>query len=98
MFSPLAFSSDGKVIYFGSGDGVFYAVDSTSGIQNWNITTTSAIVTGATVTRNGIVIFGNIDGNVYGMSSTGKIVWRTLLARRSNTPAIGTKNYFFFVC
>jgi eukaryotic-like serine/threonine-protein kinase len=93
VFAPLAFSSDGEVLYFGAADGIFYAVNSTSGIQKWNYTTTSPIVTGATVTSDGVIMFGSIDGNFYALNSSGKRRWKTSVSSRSNTPAIGM-DYF----
>jgi len=66
---------DGAV-YFGSLDGYFYAVDSSTGQERWRFKTEDWIVSSPTIV-DGVVYFGSLDGYFYAVdSSTGQERWR----------------------
>lgn len=80
------FKTDGKIfsspiaqngiVYIGSEDGYFYAIDEKSGNLKWKFKTNGAIHSSASI-FNDIVYFGSFDGHYYAVNAkTGKEVWR----------------------
>jgi outer membrane protein assembly factor BamB len=64
------------VVYFGSDDGFFYAVDTTNGEQIWSYRTGDKVRSSPAV-ADGVVFFGSYDGNFYAVHrSTGREKWR----------------------
>jgi len=64
------------VIYFGSEDAHFYAVDAETGREIWRVRTGASIYDEAKITGN-LVCFGGWDCNYYALElKTGKEVWR----------------------
>ena len=64
---------------------------------------------GSAVCGNNAIIFGNLDGDIYALSSSGNLLWTYKTGGRVNTPAIGTKLhnivknysyycYFYYYC
>jgi len=86
----------GGVIYFGSRDHNFYAVDAATGEQRW-VFQTGSVVESSPAVVNGIVYFGSNDGNFYALdAATGSERWvfKTLYAVRSCPTVADNKVYF----
>lgn len=67
--------SDG-LVFIGSLDWNFYALDSRSGWTAWKYRTGGAIASTAAVC-NDLVVFGSVDGYIYALQvSDGRLVWR----------------------
>jgi outer membrane protein assembly factor BamB len=64
------------VVYIGSDDGNFYAIDAASGKEKWRLAVHSRVPSSAAVT-GGTVYFGAYDGNLYAVdAATGKVKWK----------------------
>lgn len=64
------------VLYAGSGDGGFHAVDAASGTQRWRFATGAPVRGGAAVAGDRVV-FGSADHFVYALDrATGKELWK----------------------
>lgn len=67
---------DGDLVYFGSGDSCFYAVNKATGKQSWCFRTKGAIHSSPEIYKN-LVYFGSTDGNLYALNkTTGVQVWK----------------------
>ena len=65
-----------QTAYFGSTDGIFYAVDIETGSLKWKFETHVRITSSAAV-DNGTVYFESYDGNLYALTaSTGQLKWK----------------------
>jgi outer membrane protein assembly factor BamB len=63
------------IVYFGSHDGKFYALDASSGQKKWSFTCGMAVQSSPTVVNN-IVYFGSRDGKLYALhASSGRKKW-----------------------
>jgi outer membrane protein assembly factor BamB len=77
------------VLYFGDGDGYFYAVDSQSGKERWKFKTGGAVHSSPAVS-NTTAWFASRDGNLYALStSTGKESWKFKMGAD-----LGLENYW----
>jgi len=66
----------GKMIFFGSGDSTFYAVNKNSGKLVWKFKTRGPVHSSPAIMENSIC-FGSADGNLYSLEiETGKIIWK----------------------
>lgn len=66
---------DGKV-YFGAGDGYFYALDKESGKVKWSFQT-AGIVRSSPAIDGSAVYFGSHDGTLYALNNdNGKLIWK----------------------
>ena len=66
----------GGVVFMGSTDGNFYAVDLESGAQRWKYEAKSRITSSPAVS-DGLVYFGAYDGNFYAVdAATGQLKWK----------------------
>jgi len=72
MCTPLL-DADGSV-YFGSGDGNFYALD-TSGNETWRYNVGAPIVADPTFDNQGRIVFGALDGALYCLDKDGELVF-----------------------
>jgi len=64
------------IVYIGSEDGYFYAIDEKSGNLKWKFKTNGAVHSSASI-YNDIVYFGSFDDYYYALNSkTGKEIWR----------------------
>ena len=84
------------VVYFGSQDHKFYAVDTTTGKIRWQFQTGSFINSSPAVV-NGVVYFGSNDGNFYALDATnGSEIWafNTPYAVESS-PAVANGRIYF---
>lgn len=66
----------GGLLYFGSGDGNFYAVDAVTGKERWRFKTGAAVNSSPAVV-GGIVFFSSRNKNLYAVDAVkGKELWR----------------------
>ncbi len=66
----------GGVVYVGSDDGSFYAIDAGSGAQKWKFAVKSRVPSTAAVS-GGVVYFTAYDGNLYALDgSNGQVKWK----------------------
>ena len=66
----------GGIVYLGSSDGNFYAVDAESGAQKWKFEIRSRVPSSPAVS-GGVVYFGAYDGNFYALdAATGALKWK----------------------
>jgi outer membrane protein assembly factor BamB len=82
--------SDG-VLYFGSGDGNFYAIDASSGAERWHFNTLGAVNSSPAIS-NKQVYFSSRDGYLYALSADGgREKWKFALGKD-----LGDENYWDF--
>ncbi|HUX52514.1 MAG TPA: PQQ-binding-like beta-propeller repeat protein [Spirochaetia bacterium] len=82
-----------NVMYFGSTDGNFYAMDLETGYMKW-VFKTGAPVNSIPYADNKNVYFGSNDGNVYAVSrSDGKKVWAYFTGRTVQSTVVRYKNF-----
>ena len=83
----------GGVLYFGSSDGNFYALDAKSGRERWRFRTGGA-VTSSPAIAEGIVYFASRDGFLYAVDArNGRQRWRFRWARIWATRITGTTTF-----
>ena len=86
----------GGVLYIGSDDGRFYALDSSSGNLLWNRTLGSFTVSSPAVVK-GIVYVSVWEGYDYALNaSTGGVIWNSSRAYSSSSPAV--VNGLHYIC
>ena len=79
------------VLYFGSGDGNFYAIDASSGAERWHFNTGGA-VNSSPALANKQVYFSSRDGYLYALSAdAGREKWKFALGKD-----LGDENYWDF--
>jgi outer membrane protein assembly factor BamB len=67
---------DKGVVYFGSGDGNFYALDAAAGSLKWKFATQN-VVHSSPALSDGVVYFGSWDTNLYALdAATGELKWK----------------------
>ena len=65
-----------SMVYFGSGDHVFYAVSKSTGEKIWEYKTKGNVHSSAATYKN-MVYFGSADGNLYALDkNSGKLIWK----------------------
>jgi outer membrane protein assembly factor BamB len=76
------------MVYFGSEDHKFYALNSTTGALVWTYTT-GGVVASSPAIANGIVYFTSYDGNLYALNAlTGAQIWTySLTSGTTSSPA-----------
>lgn len=81
-----------EALYFGSNDGIFYAVDCITGKKMWTFITRAPITSSATV-HDGKVFFTGFDGFLYALNQQkGTLLWKLQL----ETKPAGPKDEFDF--
>merc|ERR1712195_457184 len=75
--SSPALSSDGKVVYVGSGDHNLYAVNASTGSKIWSFATGDGVNSSPTLSSDGKVVYiGSYDNNLYAVNAlTGSKIW-----------------------
>lgn len=64
------------VVYVGSNDGNFYAIDQRTGAKKWSLATDARIPSSPAV-ADGLVYFASYDGNFYAVdAANGKVKWK----------------------
>jgi outer membrane protein assembly factor BamB len=67
------YDSDG-ILYFGTDDSYFYAIDGFTGNKKWSFKSVGPIRSDAALSRNGVLFFGTYSGMFYAInSSTGEL-------------------------
>jgi outer membrane protein assembly factor BamB len=67
---------EGDMIFIGSGDNHFYALDKTTGTTKWVFKTSGAVHSTASIREN-LIYFASADGNLYAINkSSGELVWK----------------------
>ena len=70
MESSPALSSDGKILYVGSGDFNLYAINTVDGSKNWNFTTGGAVESSPALSSDGKILYvGSGDHNLYAINT-----------------------------
>jgi len=65
----------GEMVYFGSGDNHFYALNKESGTQQWVFKTDGAVHSSAAIKGNALYV-GSTDGKLYAIDkNTGQMIW-----------------------
>ena len=84
------------VIYFGSQDWTFYAVDADTGAKLWEFRVNSFVDSSPAVV-DGIVYFGSNDGNFYALNAeTGTELWSFRTGKvNQSSPAVANGMVFF---
>jgi outer membrane protein assembly factor BamB len=84
----------GGVVYVGSVDTNFYALDAETGLERWRFRTAGAIRSSAAVV-DGRVYFSSRDGHVYALNgSDGQELWRCKIAETNQTASVDNWDYF----
>jgi outer membrane protein assembly factor BamB len=79
------------VLYFGSGDGNFYAIDASRGTERWHFNTGGAVNSSPAIS-NKQVYFASRDGYLYALSTdAGREKWKFALGKD-----LGDENYWDF--
>jgi outer membrane protein assembly factor BamB len=77
------------IVYFGSGDGRFYAVDGRTGLQRWSFQSGGAIHASAAILAS-VAYFASRDGFLYALrTADGKLLWKLGLGKD-----LGNQNYW----
>ncbi len=72
------------VVYFGTWNGVFYALDAVTGATRWSKQVCSCRIAGSAQVINGVVYFGTSTAKVYALSSsTGATIWSKTLTTQA---------------
>jgi len=65
-----------NIVFVGSGDNNFYAINKSNGKELWSFKTGGAIHSSAVITNN-IICFASADGNLYGLDKAeGNMIWK----------------------
>ena len=89
-----------QTVFVGSDDRKLYAVDASTGIEQWNFTTTDQVYTSPAVSRDGATVFvSSYDGKLYAVdASTGVQKWRSVITVFSiSSPALSRDGATVFV-
>ena len=68
-------ATDGTNVYFGDDKGVLHAYSLEKGKEMWSVKTGGRICGGVTE-KEGRILFGSGDGNVYCVDNKGEVLWR----------------------
>src|SRR5882762_2440459 len=80
----------GGTIYFGSGNGKFYAL-TPGGTEKWSFQTGAEIQSSPAIGRDGTIYFGSVDGRLYALSPEGAEQWEFVTGWDIlSSPAIGS--------
>ncbi|MDR2953046.1 MAG: PQQ-binding-like beta-propeller repeat protein [Treponema sp.] len=87
----------GNTIYFGSGDGNFYALDAETGYMRW-IFKSGAEINSIPCVDSSQAYFGSKDGKLYALSrETGQEMWNFPVNSQINSQVERYKDYVIFV-
>lgn len=79
---------DVDLVFFGSNDGKFYALNAKNGEKKWNFSTDNKILASPTY-ANGIVYFGGMFNNFFAINSTnGSKIWEYKINHKNVSPSI----------
>lgn len=76
-----AMSGVGDLVFFGSGDNSFYALNTKTGALKWKFASTASFAYSSPTYKDGILYIGGIDNYVYAFdANTGVVIWRKQIA------------------
>ncbi|RYY57123.1 MAG: hypothetical protein EOO09_03560 [Chitinophagaceae bacterium] len=68
-----------NLVFFGSGDNSFYALNAKTGALKWKYSSTASFAYSSPTYKDGVVYVGGIDNYVYAFkASTGEVLWKQL--------------------
>lgn len=83
------------VVYFGTWNGVFYAVSATSGSTKWSRTLCSCRIAGTAMVSNGVVYIGTSTAKLFALNaSTGATIWSKTLTTQAGADIWGSPAVF----
>ncbi|RLJ07758.1 MAG: hypothetical protein DRP16_02850 [Candidatus Aenigmatarchaeota archaeon] len=86
------------VVYFGSCDKNFYALDAENGKMLWSFPTEGPVVSPPTISNN-TIYFGSYDHNLYAVSLNGKLKWAFPAQERIfSKPSVFQERVYFASC
>lgn len=85
------------VVYIGTNDGRFWALDAATGEVRWKVETRAEILTSALV-YNGAVYFGNGDGRLFAYSLDGRKLWEFKADQALYSTGVGLDDKVIFAC
>jgi outer membrane protein assembly factor BamB len=74
----------GNLVYLGSGSGSLYALDASSGAQQWTYDTAAAVAAGPVLNAAGPIFFGS--DAIYALNPDGSLAWSKALAKPVASP------------
>ena len=74
----------GNLVYLGSGSGRLYAIDASTGSQQWTYDSSAAIGAGPVLNTAGPIFFGS--DAIYALNSDGSLSWSKALAKAASSP------------
>lgn len=86
-----------NLVFFGSSDNNFYALDAETGLQVWKYTGTQGFSYSSPTVWNNTVYAGSVDGNLYAFdAATGHVLWK-FAANESleSSPAVAGSIVYF---
>ena len=100
LSTPALVNNAGNVLaIIGSGNGILYAVNTSTGQQAWQAHPSSSAIESspAVATSNNMVYFGSDDGSAYGYDLTGKQIWvRPVGGFLTASPGLGSDGSAWF--
>lgn len=88
--SSPALNRDESTIYFGSDDGILYALNTNYGWEKWKYETEKGISSSPVIDENNIIYFGSKDKNLYAIYPDGTLKWKFDVSDEIySSPAIG---------
>ena len=86
------FATEGKIlstpnidkdrVYVGSRDGNLYSINLNTGKETWRYMTSEGI-SGGVIHKDGVIVFGSDDMNLYGVNEDGGLLWRFPINEKS---------------
>jgi serine/threonine-protein kinase len=81
-------NKEGTIVYCGSSDGTFYALDAQAGSKLWTFETRGPVLSSGVLKLDRVIV-SSMDGQLYALSSrTGSLVWKTDLSGPLASPAV----------
>lgn len=83
------------VVYFGTWNGVFYALDAVTGATKWSKTLCSCRIAGTAMVSGGVVYIGTSTAKLFALSAaTGSTVWSKTLSTQTGADIWGSPVVF----
>ena len=100
-FNATSAAVNNGIVYFGTGRGIFYALNATTGAKIWQYPSTGTIgavsSSPAIALGSNMILFGSSDHNLYALNLTsGGLLWNYLAGGGiSSSPAVADNQVFF---
>lgn len=94
-----AISSDGEVIYVGTGNSVLYAIDSRRGGIYWSVKCSGRIDTTPAISSDGTILYVATTSDIYAISTENSgIIWKCGIGSHSySCPVLSRDNHVLYV-